>query len=432
MTHRSELRSPEATARSGPQLLVLGPYDVLGPTSGGELRSYHLARQLSRLFRIVYLCIRREPGGAIERTTVPGLVEAIELWRIPRPRTYTLPKLVRGLIGRTPVTLLNYTSPLMQRAIEVVLSRYRFDFLHIEGVHMSAYLQRFRSRPDRPGAIVADWHELESELLHRYCRHERALPRRLYAAQTVPKLRAAERIFLRSADAHLVVSESDRRALLAMDAQARVCVVENGVDTEFFRDCDGAERRRFRILFVGAMDYSANVDAAVWFARQVWPLVRGHSGLVLTFVGRSPAAAVRALADDPGIQVTGTVADVRPFYREALLQVVPLRTGAGTRLKILESMAAGVPVVSTALGAEGLRVRPGEHLLLAESPQEFRDAILRLVNDAELWRRLAESGNDLVRREYDWSVVCAPMRELYGALAARRRVEEVTGSDPSR
>jgi glycosyltransferase involved in cell wall biosynthesis len=237
---------------------------------------------------------------------------------------------------------------------------------------------------------------------------------------------------LRSADAHLVVSDSDRRALLEINAQANVCVVENGVDTEFFRDCDGAERRRFRILFVGAMDYNANVDAAVWFARQVWPLVRGHSGLVLTFVGRSPAAAVRALADNPGIQVTGTVADVRPFYREALLQVVPLRTGAGTRLKILESMAAGVPVVSTALGAEGLRVRPGEHLLLAESPQEFRDAILRLVNDAELWRRLAESGNDLVRREYDWSVVCAPMRELYGALAARRRVEEVTGSDPSR
>jgi sugar transferase (PEP-CTERM/EpsH1 system associated) len=426
MTHRGEFRSLEAATRSGPHLLILGPYDVLGPTSGGELRSYHLARQLSSLFRIVYLCFRRQPGAPIERTTLPGLLEPIELWRIPRPRTYTLPKLVRGLLGRTPITLLNYSSPLMRRAIEAVFARYRFDLLHVEGVHMGTYLQRLRSRPDRPRAIVADWHNLESELLDRYWRHERALPRRLYAAQTVPKLRAAERIFLQSADAHLVVSDSDRRALLEIDPQANVCVVENGVDADFFRDRDGGEPRRFRILFVGAMDYSANVDAAVWFTREVWPLVRGRSGLVLTLVGRSPAAAVRALADGSDVQVTGTVPDVRPFYREALLQVVPLRTGAGTRLKILESMAAGVPVVSTALGAEGLRVRPGEHFLLAESPQEFRDGIFRLLDDAELWRRLAESGRELARREYDWSVVCAPMRELYGALAARCRAGEVT------
>ncbi len=425
MTHRGEFRSPEATAASRPRLLILGPYDVLGPTSGGELRSYHLARQLSSLFRIVYLCFRRQPGGPIERTTLPGLIEPMELWRIPRPRTYTLPKLVRGLLGRTPITLLNYTSALMRRAVRQVLSQYRFEFLHVEGVHMGTYLELFHSRPDRPRAIVADWHELESELLHRYCLHERALAQRFYAAQTVPKLRAAERIFLQSADAHLVVRDADRRALLEMDPQANVCVVENGVDAAFFRDPDGPEPPRFRILFVGAMDYSANVDAAVWFTREVWPLLGGRSGLVLTFVGRSPAAAVRALADGSRVQVTGTVADVRPFYREALLQVVPLRTGAGTRLKILESMAAGVPVVSTAVGAEGLRVRPGEHFLLAESPREFRDGIVRLLDDAELWRRLAESGRDLARREYDWSVVCAPMRELYGALAARPRAREV-------
>jgi len=403
------------------RLLILGPHDICDPSSGAELRSYHLARQLSAFLRVVYLFFRREAGGELERRTLPGLGgDPLEAWRIPRPRMYTLPKLLGGLFGRTPLTLINYTCPAMREALREVFQQRRFDFLHIEGVHMSGYLKGVLSRPDRPRAVVGDWHNVESELLRQYGRHEGSLARRLYAAQTAPKTRAAERAFLRRAEAHLAVSECDRRTLLALEPRANVWVVENGVDVEFFAEPDRAERRRFRVLFVGAMDYHANVEAVARFAREVWPLVRGRPGLVLTIVGRSPAASVRALADMPEVEVTGTVADVRPFYREALVQVVPLRIGGGTRLKILESMAAGVPVVTTALGAEGLRARPGEDYLLAESPEDFRDCIGRLAEGAELARRLTESARDLVRRQYDWPVVCAPLREIYAGLAAHR------------
>ncbi len=402
-------------------LLILGPHDICEPCSGAELRSYHLARQLSAFLRVVYLFFRREPGGELERRALPGLGERpLEAWRVPRPPMYTVPKLLRGLLGRTPLALLNYTCPAMRNLLEEVLRQGRFEFLHIEGVHMSGYLKGVLRRPDRPRGVVGDWHNVESELLRQYGRHQGSLARRLYAAQTAVKTRVAERAFLRRADAHLVVREQDRRTLLALEPRAKVWVVENGVDVGYFAAPEDGEQRRFRVLFVGAMDYHANIEAAVRFAREVWPLVRERPELVLTIVGRSPAPEVRALAAMPGVEVTGTVADVRPFYREALAQVVPLRIGGGTRLKILESMAAGVPVVTTAVGAEGLRARPGEHYLLAESPQDFRDCIGRLAEDVELGHRLAESARELVRRHYDWSVVCTPLREIYAGLTVHR------------
>lgn len=416
-------REREAEVHLG-RLLMLGPQDIWGPTSGAELRSHHLARQLSAFLEVVYLCFQRDAGGEPERRALAGLGGSpLEVWRLPRPRMYTFPKLLRGLFGRTPLPLLNYTCPAMWEALREVFQERRFDFLQVESVHMAGYLGRVLSRPDRPRAVVCDWHNVESELMSRYRRHEGAVARRLYAAQTVPKIRAAERALLRRAEAHLAVSERDRRALLESEPRARVMVVENGVDVEFFSELDRAGRGeggrgRFRVLFVGAMDYHANVEAAERFAREVWPAVRGRPGLVLTIVGRSPTASVRALAEIPGVEVTGTVADVRPFYREALVQVVPLRIGGGTRLKILESMAAGVPVVTTALGAEGLRARAGEDYLLAESPEDFRDCIGRLAEDEGRVRRLRESARGLVRRHYDWSVTCAPLRKIYAGLAA--------------
>lgn len=401
------------------RVLILGPYDIRNPTSGGELRSYHLARQLSRFLEVVYLCFRRDWGGKLERQLLPGLGnQPMELWHLPRPRRYTPWKILRGWFGKTPLTLLNYSSRAMQEALRAVLDRGRFDFLHIEGVHMSGYLNEALCRSDRPLGVVADWHDVESELLYRYSRREKALPRRLYAARTVKKLRAAEISFLKRAHAHLAVSEDERRILLTFEPGAKIWVVENGVDAEYFAEALAPRQGRFRVLFVGAMDYYANTDAVLWFAQQAWPLIR-QPGLVFTVVGRSPTPAVRALADGQEVEVTGTVPDVRPYYREALVQVVPLRVGGGTRLKIPESMAAGVPVVTTALGAEGLRVRPGEHCLFAETPEQFRDAIRRLVHDAELWQRLSDTARDMARREYDWSVVCAPLREIYGGLAGR-------------
>ena len=169
------------------------------------------------------------------------------------------------------------------------------------------------------------------------------------------------------------------------------------------------------------MDYHANVDAAVSFAREVWPRLRDRqTELVFTIVGRDPAPEVRALATIPGIEITGTVDDVRPFYREAWVAIVPLKVGGGSRLKILEAMAAGVPVVSTTLGAEGLDVRHGENILIADTNEQLIEAISAVVQNEEQRKQLSTAGRALVSSRYDWSRLGASLFEVYGELKGAR------------
>jgi glycosyltransferase involved in cell wall biosynthesis len=153
------------------------------------------------------------------------------------------------------------------------------------------------------------------------------------------------------------------------------------------------------------MNYRANVEAVTLFVRNVWPLVRREfQDWRLTVVGSDPTPAVLALSDETNVEVTGTVPDVRPFYREALAAIVPLYTGGGTRLKILEAMAAGVPVVSSSLGAEGLAVSPGENILIADKDEEWLPHLSALSSQDALWRRLAANGRNLVSSRYDWAL----------------------------
>jgi glycosyltransferase involved in cell wall biosynthesis len=233
-------------------------------------------------------------------------------------------------------------------------------------------------------------------------------------------MREFEKRALREFDAHIVVSERDAERLRELNPDAHIFVIENGVDTAFYSGVgvrDESPARR--IVFVGSMDYHANIDGAVNFAREVWPRLRERRPeLVFTIVGKDPTPEVRDLAQIPGIEVTGTVDDVRPFYREAIAAVVPLNVGGGSRLKILEAMAAGVPVVSTTLGAEGLEVQHDENILIADTNEQFLEAIISLVTIKARHNQLVVAGRALVSRRYDWSSLGASLFSIYEKLRA--------------
>jgi glycosyltransferase involved in cell wall biosynthesis len=216
--------------------------------------------------------------------------------------------------------------------------------------------------------------------------------------------------------------------LLARRPGAKIQVIPNGVDTNYYSTKEIAEACRRTgqydskrtILFVASMDYHANIDAAAWFWRAAWPeIARNHPDIHFTIVGRDPAPEVRALASDR-IHVTGTVDDVRSFYASAIAAVVPLRSGSGTRLKILEAMAAGVPVVSTRMGAEGIEAEDDVHLLLADSGQEIAAAVRRIVSSAETRTRLSQAARALVCGGYDWSVIGKQLFGIHADLVESR------------
>ena len=190
-------------------------------------------------------------------------------------------------------------------------------------------------------------------------------------------------------------------------------VIPNGIAIDAYTEAEiRAAAARFPVsieppylLFVGSMDYHANIDGVIWFVSTAWPALRSRfAGLKLVVAGRDPSPKVRAL-QGPDIIVTGTVSDVRPYYARASAVLAPLRVGSGTRLKILEAMAAEVPVISTRLGAEGIDITPGRNILLADTPEQLIDATGQVLSRPESGKSLAAAAKQLVEQSYDWSML---------------------------
>jgi glycosyltransferase involved in cell wall biosynthesis len=246
---------------------------------------------------------------------------------------------------------------------------------------------------------------------------------RLLRCENLWKLARYERKVARSLAATIVCGPDDEKFSRAyIGASAEIKVLANGVDETFF------DRAKFpplpasdpTILFCGAMDYSPNVSGLQWYFRECDPLLRGRlpSRRVL-IVGKNPLPEVLAFGEIPGVTVTGEVPDVRPFYQQAWVQMVPLLIGGGTRLKIVESLCLGTPVVSTTIGAQGLDLRHGEHLLLADESADFARALGDLLGDPPLRMRLAEAGRSQVLARYTWRQLGLELSNYYAALAHR-------------
>jgi glycosyltransferase involved in cell wall biosynthesis len=398
------------------RLLQLAQTNIASVAKGAALRNYHLACQLAKTMRVTHLGFQDTYdalSGASSSCEIP-------ITLVPRLQPYSLGKLMLGVVRKTPAGLLNFASTAMVKALETELAQDPYDIIQIEGIEMFGYLHAIRSSEHRPKYIVMDWHNIESELMHRYSLKAQTPLHRLYLLRVASQFKKIESEILKNCDLNLVVSERERQNLLRRQPQSRVMVLENGVNVEKFdslfgeRDDRKMWANRHRVLFVGSMDYHPNIDAVRYFADEIWPsLQRRLPSAVFTVVGRNPHERVRALAHRAGIEVTGTVPDVHPFYSQAFVAVVPLRMGGGTRLKILEAMAAGLPVVSTSLGAEGLAVQPNVQLELADSPREFCSHIIALRNDYPRWRDLSVAGRKLAETRYNWNAIGAKLNATY-------------------
>ncbi len=385
--------------------------------SGAHLRDFYFARQLARNAQLTYIGLVNDDDGE----TQAGLLRRqlgndAQVLALRREAGYRPANIVRGFIGPTPLNVLNFTSARVISEVDRLLREQTFDTIQIESMHLIAYARRIRQLTPQT-RVILDWHNIESEILARYAENDSNPLRAWYAQRTSTLSRKVEDELLRLCHAHTVCSEREREVLLQRVPAARIEVVGNGVDCEFFAANPAPGGARRDVLFMGRMDYHANIDAASYFVKNTWPLIHARQPeLRLVIAGAQPAKPILALREQ-GITVTGTVDDVRPFYQSALTSVVPLRVGGGTRLKVLEAMAAGTPVVSTTLGAEGLAVTPGKDIVIADSPEAMADAVLGLQDESPQWQQLAANARRLVQVKYDWSVV--------GEILWRLHTEEV-------
>ena len=397
------IAQPDPTRR---HLLQMLPALKRRADSGAPLRSAQIAHHLGKDMTVTRLGFGH------------GDTPADDFIPVGHERQFTIGNLVRGFVGQTAVSLLNYTSAEMFRTLAGLLNQNRFDAIQLESVHLLPYLDLLRSVRPLP-LIVADWHYIDSEFMARFADHTANIAKRLYARRTSVLLSRAEKRLAVGCSMHLVVCEREQRIVESLLSNTAVHVIPNGVDcSEYSRPSILAAQHipdsASRIVFVGSMDYRANADAVVSFCHEIWPTITQElPDLIFTIVGRNPGSAVQRLRRFRNVEVTGSVDDVHDYYQNALAAVVPLRFGSGTRIKILEAMAASVPVISSSLGAEGLSATPGVHFIQADTPREFCSAILEVSRNAMLRQRLAREGHCLVEREYDWSVIGARLRSLY-------------------
>jgi sugar transferase (PEP-CTERM/EpsH1 system associated) len=396
--------------------------DLLLPLDkGGKLRTWNLMRDLAQRHEITYLAFAephqsqadidgmRRVAAYVE--TVPRIDPPKGSWRFYKDAALHLADPLPYAVGK-------YRSRAYRRRVNDLLARESFDLVVCDFLVPAVNLP-----PRLPCPAVLFTHNVESEIWRRHAETATsAIARSLYRTQHRRMLRFEARTLARF-DGVLVVSDADRETfdrIYPGAVREPAHVVPTGVDTEFFtpRSSPAASRR---IVFSGSMDWLPNEDAMIFFVRDVLSLIRAEEpGVTLSIVGRAPTPNVQKLAKEHGIQVTGRVDDVRPYVGDAAVYVVPLRIGGGTRLKIFEAMAMGKAVVSTTVGAEGLPVVDGMHVMLADDPPSFARAVVDLIRDVDRRRRLERAARALVVERYDWSAVAGQLEQALVRFARQQ------------
>jgi glycosyltransferase involved in cell wall biosynthesis len=271
--------------------------------------------------------------------------------------------------------------------------------------------------------MVLFQHNVEAAIWERHAQVASHPVKRLYMREQWRRMRAFEGRECRRFDKVIAVSREDRDALARAYGLSDVEEVPTGVATEFFRPGRAVARNGNEIVFTGSMDWLPNEDAVAWFAEAILPRIRAHvPDAQFTIVGRTPSQPVRELArTHRGITVTGSVPDVRPYMERAAVFVIPMRVAGGTRLKVYEAMGMEIPMVSTTIGIEGLPIRHDAELLVADEPEAFAAAVVRLLREPALGARLAGNAARRVRAEFGWYEVASRFASICAALRSERR-----------
>jgi glycosyltransferase involved in cell wall biosynthesis len=370
--------------------------------AGGRLRSFHVVRELARRHRVTVLTTHAP--GADATAALSAQVPEAEVVSVP----FALPSrgtprfaaaLGRAWLAGRPLEATRSRVPALRRHVERRLAAHTAD------VCVADFLVATPSVPADRGPVVLFAHNVEHLIWQRLAEVETRPWRRATLRLEARRLRRWEGEACARVTVTAAVSDLDRARLQALAPEARLRVVPTGVDTVYFAP-NGAARVPGRLVFVGSMDWHPNEDAVLHFLAATLPRIRrARRDVSVVVVGRNPRPALRAAATAAGVTVTGTVDDVRPWLAEADVCVVPLRVGGGTRLKIFEALAMGLPVVSTAVGAEGLPLVRDRHFVEADAPEAFATAVLALLREPARARALGEAGRRLVTARYSWGAV---------------------------
>ncbi|RLC78719.1 MAG: glycosyl transferase family 1 [Chloroflexi bacterium] len=383
------------------------------PDSGPKIKTYNVIKYLSQRHRVTLASFVRGDQSEHARR-LEHYCQAVHTVQMERNVARDGLAMVRSLLTGQPWMMVRDDRQAMRALVDRLAAEQHFDVAHADQLNMGQYAERV------PGAFkVMDAHNALWLLYQRLWATMSPGPRKWLLGRDWRLLKSYEGRLAREFDALLAVSPEDKAALQEAAGQpVDATVIPIAIDTDEIQVVE-REAEPGHILHIGTMYWPPNIDAVNWFVREIYPLIRQQRPDVqFDVVGSRPPADLLALNDTgQGINVTGYVEDPTPYQQRAAVMIVPLLAGGGMRVKILQSLAEGIPIVSTTLGCEGIGVTDGEDILIADEPGDFAAAVLRVLNDRALAQRLSHNGRRLAETRYDYRRACVALDEVYDRAA---------------
>jgi glycosyltransferase involved in cell wall biosynthesis len=398
------------------RILMLTPSLPYPPHQGGALRNFGLIQGLHQAGHRISLLSFASTNDVPENTPLQTFCE--RLVTVPAPVRSVRQRIFDLVSTPAPYLIRRLESDIFRQCLINLLHENRYDLVQFEGLEMAGYLNDVRQH--QPSAqLCYDAHNAEYQLQQVIFKIDRSDPRRWLAAAysfiQTQRIRRTERRVCQTANLVLAVSEEDAEALRPFRDDHQITVIPNGIFTESYQHpTEALDLGNHAIVFTGKMDYRPNVDAMLWFSADILPRILSRvPDAHLYIVGQKPHVRLQILQTSHHITITGWVADVVPYLHAAAVYIAPLRMGSGTRLKILEAMAAGCAIVATPLAAAGLPESLRSSLVMTEHPHALADAVIQLLNDADKRHQMGASAHAAVQQHFDWSTIIPRLLNAY-------------------
>ena len=397
------------------KILLICPWLPWPPFDGARIRILETLKHLSEKHEVTLVANTQSRDESQHVAAISEMCRRIEVEYMDSGKLHQFGRMASGAFsGSSFIQSFHYNKRLAQR-IHSLTSGEKFDIVQVELSFLALYADAVNSASG--AKKVLSTHNIETQRFRRELQLSSWDARHLVLQADAWLFPRWEDHAIKKFDGALAVSEPDREWISERAPRCSVELVPNGVDVDYFKPNRSPSAREPSIVFTGLMDYPPNVDAVCWFVSEIFPAIRkAYPDLRFQIVGARPTERVSALANSDGVEVTGEVPDIRPFVDGAAAFVVPLRSGGGTRLKILQAMSMACPVVSTSVGAEGLKVENDSNILFAEDAGQFVTQVGRLLESGDFAAKIGQAGRVRVEREYAWSSCLRGLDTLYERL----------------
>ncbi len=376
---------------------------------GHHLRTYHVLKALAEVHTVHFIAFTQDNSGSKYKPQLQAFCKSVDIYKLKYRGWRQAFLSVLNLFSSLPLIAQKYYDTQVASRIKELIVAHKIDLVHFDLLHLAQYRKTINGLP----SILVN-HNVESLRVFRWSKVERNLLMKLFLRYQYSKLKKFEKKVCLEFDRCTVVSETDKEILTKLCGRGNFVIIPNGVDVHYFHASNAVPVAN-TLVWAGSMSGAYNRDAVIYFLEEIWPLIQNEiSNTRVTFVGSSPPEILKRMAaQSVNVECTGYVEDVRPYIEKSAVFIAPLRSGSGTKVKVLNAMSQGKPVVTTAIGAEGIEAQPDEDIVIADDPAEFARKTVYFLKHSEEAKKIGQRARSLIEKKYDWEVINRTIRQVY-------------------